>query len=263
MASGHSALPECHCDSTPAESRVALGCTEDSHSPTAHGALFFVPLLREPLLLGRPWPGAAQFGPGVNVFDAANFGQNTISAIQNVITAVNMVLSVANQVLELTPLEEILIAGAIVEDLALIGQLLEDAQGLIQDIETMQALFNPKEIPTTLPAMRQRLTAMEEAIYNARSYALKAQRLVTTLLSAVRHLIALVEGIQALTGNMSSNQTLLQVEATISTTLTTLTLQAASHQRSETLDRLRHQVVLEMDRAITRQYWSVWFAVDE
>jgi hypothetical protein len=74
---------------------------------------------------------------------------------------------------------------------------------------------------------------------------------VTTLLSAVRHIIGLVEGIQALTGNMSSNQTLLQVETTISKILTMLTVQAASHQRTDTLERLRHQVILEIDKNLS------------
>jgi hypothetical protein len=210
------------------------------------------------LLLLWSRPAQAQ----IPVTDALVGAQTTISAIQNVITAANMVLSVANQVLELTPLDEILIAAEIVEDLALIGAIIEDAQGLMQDVQALQDLFNPYDIPRTLPAMRQRITAMDEAIHNARSYALKAQRLVTTLLSAVRHIIGLVEGIQALTGNMSSNQTLLQVETTISKILTTLTVQAASHQRTDTLERLRHQVVIEMDKEITRQYWGVWFSVD-
>jgi hypothetical protein len=198
----------------------------------------------------------------IPVTDALVGAQTTISAIQNVITAANMVLSVANQVLELTPLDDILIAGEIIEDLALIGAIIADAQGLMQDVQALQGLFDPYAIPRTLPAMRQRITAMDEAIYNAQSYALKAQRLVTTLLSAVRHLTGLVEGIQALTGNMSSNQTLLQVETTISKMLTMLTVQAASHQRTDTLERLRHQVILEIDKEITRQYWGVWFAVD-
>jgi hypothetical protein len=210
------------------------------------------------LLLLWSCPAQAQ----IPVTDALVGAQTTISAIQNVITATNMVLSVANQVLELTPLDEILIAGEIVEDLALIGTILEDAQGLMQDVQALQDLFNPYDIPRTLPAMRQRIAAMDEAIYNARSYALKAQRLVTTLLSAVRHIIGLVEGIQALTGNMSSNQTLIQVETTISKILTTLTVQAASQQRTDTLERLRHQVIIEMDKEITRQYWGVWFPVD-
>ena len=198
----------------------------------------------------------------IPVTDALVGAQTTISAIQNVITATNMVLSVANQVLELTPLDEILIAGEIVEDLALIGAILEDAQGLMQDVQALQGLFDPYAIPRTLPAMRQRIAAMDEAISHARSYALKAQRLVTTLLSAVRHISGLVEGIQALTGNMASNQTLMQVETTISKMLTTLTVQAASHQRTDTLERMRHQVILEMDKEITRQYWGTWFAVD-
>jgi hypothetical protein len=41
-----------------------------------------------------------------------------------------------------------------------------------------------------------------------------------------------------------------------------LTVQAASHQRTDTLERMRHQVILEMDKEITRQYWGTWFAVD-
>src|SRR4029450_9852831 len=50
-ASDHYALPESLRDSTPEEGRVAIGSTGDCHGPTAHDALFLVPLLREPLLL--------------------------------------------------------------------------------------------------------------------------------------------------------------------------------------------------------------------
>jgi hypothetical protein len=200
-------------------------------------------------------PVAAQ----IPVTDAVVGAQTTISAIQNVITAANMVLSVANQVLELTGLEEIVAAADIAEDMAQLALILQDAQGLIRDVQTLQRLFDPSDIPHTLPAMKQRVTAMDEALFGARSYALKAQTLVQAILSTTHHLISLVNHINEFVGNMQSNQSLAQLESSISKTLAILTTQAASQQRTDTLERMRYAVIVAMDKEITRQYWLPYF----
>src|SRR5882672_11473038 len=67
-ASGRYALPESPRDSAQGWSRVAISNREDCHSTTSNGALFFVPLLREPL--GLPEHGVRQV-PAVAVLSSA------------------------------------------------------------------------------------------------------------------------------------------------------------------------------------------------
>ena len=89
--------------------------------------------------------------PNLAVVDVANLGQNTITAIESVLTTIQAILIEANQILELTPLDDIAIAGGIAEDMALLGQLVEQAEGLSYDIGSLQAqldsLFNLDSAP--------------------------------------------------------------------------------------------------------------------
>src|SRR5512145_3037552 len=94
------------------------------------------------LLALMPRPASAQLA----VYDAANWGENVITAIQSVLTTIQTVLIEANQILELTTLDDIAVAGGIAEDMALLGQLVTEVQGLSYDIGSIQAqidsLFN-------------------------------------------------------------------------------------------------------------------------
>src|SRR5215471_5332812 len=89
------------------------------------------------LLMVLLWsaPASAQ----VAVIDVADVAQNTITAIESVLTTIETVLIEANQVLDLTPLDEIAVAGGMAEDMQLLGQLVEQAQGLSYDIRSIQA----------------------------------------------------------------------------------------------------------------------------
>jgi hypothetical protein len=192
----------------------------------------------------------------------ANLYFNTVTAAQSITTAANMILSVANQVLELTPVDAVIVAGSIGDDMAALGEIVADAEGLMQDLATLQALFSPHDIPPTLPAMRARVTAMDEAILTSRNYALKAQTLLRTLLSTVEHLTGLIGALGGLVGNMQGNQTIVQVNATMSKSLAILTTQTAGAQRMETLVQMREAVIVAMDQEITRQYWAPYFPAD-
>jgi conjugal transfer/entry exclusion protein len=63
------------------------------------------------LLLGLVATAQAQ----LPVIDAGNLVQNTTTAIESVLTTIETVLIEANQVLELTPLDEIAVAGGMAE----------------------------------------------------------------------------------------------------------------------------------------------------
>jgi len=213
------------------------------------------------LMVALVRPAAAQLA----VVDIITENQTTISAIQNVITAVQMVVSTANQALELKKLDSIAVAADMAADMQELVLILQDARGLLNDIGSLQVLFDasPANLPKTLPAMRAKVTAMDESIKNARTYALKAQRLVMLLQSTTRHLTNLVEGISAFVGNKQGNQSLAQHQALINKSLGVLTTQAASQQRTDTLERMRYTVVVAMDKEIRRQYWLPYFDVGQ
>ena len=64
-------------------------------------------------------------------------------------TTIQTILIEANQILELTPLDDMAVAGGIAEDMALLGQLVEQAEGLSYDIGSIQAqLDSPLSIST-------------------------------------------------------------------------------------------------------------------
>jgi hypothetical protein len=213
------------------------------------------------LLLGNLLvrPVAAQ----LTVVDLITENQTTISAIQNVITAAQMVISTANQALELKKLDSIAVAADMAADMQELLLILQDARGLLHDIGSLQVLFDasPANLPKTLPAMRAKVTAMDESIKNARTYALKAQRLVTILQSTTWHLTGLVDGISGFVGNKQGNQSIAQQEAVINKSLGVLTTQAAAQQRTDTLERMRTAVIVAMDKEIRRQYWLPYFDI--
>jgi hypothetical protein len=200
------------------------------------------------------WAGQAH--AQLPVTDGGNLVQNTLQVAQ-------MVISVANQALELSKLGSIAIAVDMADDMEQLLVIIQDARGLIADVGSLQVLFDPSPytIPKTLPAMRERANAMNEAIKNARIYALKAQRLVMLLQSLTRHVTKLVGDISAIIGNKQGNQSLLQQEALMNKSLAILTTQAASQQRTDTLERMREAVIVAMDREIRRQYWLPYFDI--
>jgi len=200
------------------------------------------------------WAGQAH--AQLPVTDGGNLVQNTLQVAQ-------MVISVANQALELSKLGSIAIAVDMADDMEQLLVIIQDARGLIADVGSLQVLFDPSPytIPKTLPAMRERANAMNEALKNARIYALKAQRLVMLLQSLTRHVTKLVGDISAIIGNKQGNQSLLQQEALMNKSLAILTTQAASQQRTDTLERMREAVIVAMDREIRRQYWLPYFDI--
>jgi len=213
------------------------------------------PMLALFVCLLIPYRASAQ----IPVTDAANLVPNTLSAVQSVITAVQAVYIAINTALELVPVDAIIVAESFSGDMAILSEIMQDAQGLMRDISTIQALFDPNDIPRGRhagPAMLQRCRDMDQAILDVRTYALKAQTLVRTLISATDHLQGLVDSIGAFVGGNQARQTITQVNATMGKQLQVITTQAASTQRQDTLTQMRKDVVLAMDREIAQYYWA-------
>ena len=196
------------------------------------------------------------------VVDVANLGQNTITAIESVLTTIQAILIEANQILELTPLDDIAVAGGIAEDMALLGQLVEQAEGLSYDMGSLQAqldsLFNLDTAPDTRDGLTERLAEIKRQKYLAYSYAARVQTLMRTALRTVEHLQGLLDTLGAIVGNMGGNQTVGQFHAVSSKHLANLDVQMASFQRAQTVDKLSEALIIESITKIQARRIADW-----
>jgi conjugal transfer/entry exclusion protein len=194
-------------------------------------------------------PGRSQAQVAALVYDPANFVENAITAVQSVIEATYAVLSEAHQVIELTPVDEIIVGGQIAEDMALLADVVASAELVWYDLASLEAqitsLFGLDVVPTTRDGLTARIAEIKQFYNRALSYAMRTQTLVMTMFSTVEHLTRLVESIGGLIGNMQSNQTLVQVNSTVSKTLAIMEVQQSAWQRADTVQRLAEQVITE------------------
>jgi conjugal transfer/entry exclusion protein len=199
-------------------------------------------------LLSVP-PQTAQAQVAALVYDPANFVENAITAVQSVIEATYAVLSEAHQVIELTPVDEVIVGGGIAEDLAALADILASAELVWYDIQSLevqiQSLFGLDVVPTTREGLTARIADITQFYYRCLSYAMRTQALVMTMMRTVEHVGRLVDSIGGLLGNMQSNQTLVQVQATVSKTLAVMEVQQSAWQRADTVQRLSEQVITE------------------
>jgi len=198
------------------------------------------------LLIVCPTPPAqAQ----LQVLDAANL-------LQNVVTAVQTVLIVANQVLDLTGLDEIALGDEYADELEALGAIIEEAQALGYDLASLQAqvttLFSLDTAPDSAQGLRERLTEIRRVVFDSYVYALRTQTLLRTSLSTVRHLTRLVSMIGDLIGNRQSNQTLAQMEGTLTKKLTELQVQTVAYQRAQSVERLAEPLTIESIHRINK-----------
>ena len=203
------------------------------------------------LTLPLTWPGAAS--AQLAVYDAANFAQNLIQAVQ-------LVFSVANQILELTPVEEIVLSEEYSADLEALGQILTEAQGLSCDLGSLQAqvtsLFRLESAPMSAQGFRERMAEIRRVTSESYSYALRTQTLIQTTLRTVQHLTRLVSAMGSFIGNMQANQTLSQVDSTLGKTLATLHVQTAAYERAQSVDRIAEPLMQESLHRINHELMS-------
>ena len=196
------------------------------------------------------------------VIDPADIAQNTVTAIQSTITAIESVLIEANQILDLTPLDDITVAGGIAEDMSLLGQLVEQAQGLSYDVGSLESqitvLFSLDTAPDTITGLTARIAQIKQLKYQCYSYAAKVQTLMRTALRTVEHLQGLLDTLSALVGNMQGNQTHAQITVVASKHLASLDVQMASFNRAETVDKLSEALILESIAKIEQKRLEGW-----
>jgi conjugal transfer/entry exclusion protein len=196
-------------------------------------------------LVALSLPSQAQiFGTGV--LPVTEVGP---SLWQNTITAVESVAQTINMVLELTPVDELIVAQGIADDLALLQEILAQAQGLAYDLETLNAqitaLFDLETAPATRPALDARLTTIRQTVAEVRRFALCTQTLLATVLRTIDHLRGLLDSVGALLGNMQGNQRLIEVHSTVSKTLAVQLTMNTAFQRADVVERLSKELLLE------------------
>jgi conjugal transfer/entry exclusion protein len=187
---------------------------------------------------------------GIPVYDNANF-------IQNVVTAVQTVIMVGNQVLELTGLDEIVLGADLVAELDGLQEIMHEAQGLSMDLSTIQLnlklLFDLDTAPRSSRELRQRMAEIRRLTWTVYVDALRAQTLMQSTVSALRHMVRLIEAIGDFLGNNQGNQTLAQLDVRLSTELIKLKTQTAAFHRAQAFDRLAEPLMLESIEQINEE----------
>lgn len=195
-------------------------------------------LLAGLLLIVLPSRGHTQ----IPVTDAGNLLQNTVQAVQTV-------LIVGNQVLELTGLDEIVLGEDLAVELGNLQEIMTEASGLSMDLATiqfqLQALFDLDTAPRSSRELRIRLAEIRRFTWTVYVDALRAQTLMQSTVSALRHMVRLMEAIGDFLGNNQGNQTLAQIDATLSVELIKLKTQTAAFYRAQAFDRLAEPLILE------------------
>jgi hypothetical protein len=201
------------------------------------------------LLLSLCWavPASAQ----IPVTDVGNLFENTVQVLQGT-------FSLANQALELLGLGAIVLDNGFDDDMAAIALVAGDAATVLGDVRALEdqiaTLFDANTMPNTPATITDRYIQMTGALRTARLYAIRTQRLATTVIGAVQHIRQLVADIAGILGNNQANQTLSQMSATETRLLTALELQTAAYQRVDTLDRMSDDV-LRASLLDMRSHW--------
>ena len=198
----------------------------------------------------------------LTVYDPVNFVENAISAAQAVLTTIQTVLIEANQILDLTPLDEVAVAGGIAEDMALLGQLLEQAEGLSYDVGSLEtqiaSLFDLDTAPDTRDGLTERMAEIKRVKFQSYRYAAKVQTLLTTAARTIEHLTGLLDTVGALLGNMQGNQTHAQLHSVLGKHAANMQVQQAAFQRAKTVDKLSEALIIESINRIQARRMEDW-----
>jgi hypothetical protein len=164
--------------------------------------------------------------------------------------------------LELTALGELILSDGFDDDMEGLGALIADAQGLAYDMSSLEAqinsLFGLGSAPASTRALRTRLNQIRQVKWQAHSYAMRTQTLLATTQRTIQRLQRMVATILDYVGNQQANQTISQIDTTISEHLAKMQVQTAAWQRSESLERMEQQLILESLQNIDEAIMADW-----
>jgi len=209
-----------------------------------------IPMLLSLMLLAPLAEGAlsvVEVGP--------NLVANQTSAVQNTITAIEAVIQSGYMLLELTALGELVLQGASwADDLARLQEILHLSQTLAWDLSRVEAqfaaLFALEGAPLTSVALAQRASEIRLVITQSYGYAMRAQTLMMSALHTVTHMLALLEAVGGLIGNLQGNQTLGQTQLKLTQLLAEQEVITSTFQRAQTVDAMSQPLLQESLRRI-------------
>jgi hypothetical protein len=210
------------------------------------------------VLLWSPRLGQTQ----LPVTDVGAFGQRVVQIGQGVLQIAEAVAQTANMILELTPVDELIAADGIIEDMGLLAEIVAEARLLSADFASLttqiQVLFALETAPATRSELDARLLEIKRTIYDARLFAVRTQALMATVLRTAEHLSALLASIGSFVGNMQANQRVAELQGTTNKTLAVLEVHTAAFQRVDLLDRLSADLVRESMARIQENRLADW-----
>ena len=184
-----------------------------------------------------------------------NLVANQTSAVNNTITAIESVIQSGYMLLELTALGELVLNGASwADDLVRLKEIVHLSQTLAWDLSSVEAqfttLFALEGAPPTSVALAQRASEIRIIITQSYGYAMRTQTLMTSALHTVTHMLALLEAVGALIGNLQGNQTLGQTQLKLTQLLAEQEVITSTFQRAQTVDAMTQPLMQESLRRI-------------
>jgi hypothetical protein len=165
-------------------------------------------------------------------------------------------------ILELTPVDDLIVAGGIAEDMAALADIWSQASGLSYDLSSLNTqitvLFDLDTAPDTREGLDARLLELKRTAYEVRVFALRTQTLAQTVLRTVDHLLGLLDSISAFVGNMQANQRIMEAQSTVVKTLAVMDTHTAAYHRAETADKLAEALIIESVRRIECRRLDGW-----
>src|SRR5262249_49098169 len=141
-----------------------------------------------------------------------------------------------------------------------LGAIVREAEGLSYDVGSLQAqiqtLFSLDTAPDNTTELQQHLREIRRVVFQSYSYAMRTQTLLATTLRTVQRLTRLIAMVGDFVGNMQANQTLNQVNATVTEQLAKLQVQTAAYERAQSVERLTETLTIESLHRINEQLMS-------
>jgi hypothetical protein len=117
----------------------------------------------------------------------------------------------------------------------------------------LKALFDLDTAPRSSRELRLRLAEIRRFTWTVYVDAIRAQTLMQSTVSALRHMVRLIEAIADFAGNNQGNQTLAQLDAKLTVELIKLKTQTAAFHRAQAFDRLAEPFMIESIERINEE----------
>ena len=187
---------------------------------------------------------------------------STVTAVQSTISAIEDVVQSAAALENLVPLDVIVTAEGIIEDMEELGKIMQQAERLQYDVLSLQrqldALFHLDTVPSSTSELQMRLAEIRRMRQQSWSYVTRLQTLGRTAMRTVEHLSTLLKSISAFLGNKQAQQSIAQMNATMSKTLAIHAAQVAAYQQAGAFDKLEELVTIESLQRIQKEIMADW-----